>query len=529
MVMPREVSLALRGPDAHVSLPAPPAVPTTPVDAAAVDREAALAARAAVDSVDRLLACADTGTVALRKDGMVGVREVRRLAREIGGNPAELRFWLEVAYDADLFGQVDGVLAPTGRADAWRAAEPADRYAALARTWWDAETPLEAEEGGPLDLTPIGGHRGVRRATLRAVAGLDGAPESTADPFADPFADLVAWHAPIAGVEEEPRAVGAAWREAGLLGLVAHGAASALGRGLLDGDVAGPARRLLPAAVDTVTFQADLTAVVAGTPSARIADLLGRVADVEARGTASTWRFSPGSVRRAMDAGAGADDLVAELAAVATAPLPQPLEYLIRDTGRRHGQVQVRRAMCCVCADDPALLAEIAGHRKLAALGLVQLAPTVLACATPLEDALAALRAAGYAPVGREAGGAAVVERVARRRADGHGSGGPADRDLMALAVEVREGRPRRRPELPRGLVEATPRLSQEERQAIARALADHTTVWIEYLNREGNRTKRVVEPTALDLPFLEAWCHLRDDERVFHLGRIQAVWPAGT
>jgi hypothetical protein len=524
MVMPREVSFALRGPGAHVPLPAPPTVPTVPVEAAGVDREAALAARAAVDSVDRLLACADTGTVTLRKDGMVGVREIRRLAREIGASPVELRFWLEVAYDADLFGQVDGVLALTDRADAWRAAEPADRYAALAATWWESETPLETEDGGPLDLAPIGGHRSARRATLRAVAGLDGAPESSASPFSD----LVAWYAPIAGVEEEPRAVEAAWAEAGLLGLVAHGAASALGRGLLDGDVTGPARRLLPAAVDAVTFQADLTAMVAGSPSARVADLLGRTAEVEARGTASVWRFSPASVLRALDAGSTADDLVAELAAVATASLPQPLEYLIRDSGRRHGQVQVRRAMCCVCADDPALLAEIAGHRKLAALGLVRLAPTVLACATPLEETLAALRAAGYAPVGREASGAATVERAARRRAEGHGSGGePATVDLMALAAKVRKGRPRRSA-LPPGLAEATPRLSQEERQLIGRALAEHMPVWIEYVNREGSRTKRVVEPTALDLPFLEAWCQLRDDERVFHLGRIQAVWPAG-
>jgi hypothetical protein len=434
-----------------------------------------------------------------------------------------------VAYEADLFGQVDGVLALTGRADAWRAAEPADRYAALAATWWDSETPLETEEDGPLDLAPIGGHRGARRATLRAVAGLDGAPKSTGSPFAGPFTELVAWYAPIAGVEEEPRAVEAAWGEAGLLGLVAHGAASALGRGLLDGDVTGPARRLLPAAVDAVTFQADLTAMVAGSPSARVADLLGRAADVEARGTASVWRLSSASVRRALDAGSTADDLVAELAAVATAGLPQPLEYLVRDAGRRHGQVQVRRAMCCVCADDPALIAEIAAHRKLAGLGLVRLAPTVLACATPLEETLAALRVAGYAPVGREASGAATVERVTRRRAEGHGSGGePAAVDLMALAAKVRKGRPRRRA-LPPGLAEATPRLGQEERQLIGRALAEHAPVWIEYVNREGSRTKRVVEPTALDLPFLAAWCQLRDDERVFHLGRIQAVWPAGT
>ena len=31
----------------------------------------------------------------------------------------------------------------------------------------------------------------------------------------------------------------------------------------------------------------------------------------------------------------------------------------------------------------------------------------------------------------------------------------------------------------------------------------------------------------ALDPPYLHAWCHLRNDERVFTLSRIQGVMPA--
>ena len=78
---------------------------------------------------------------------------------------------------------------------------------------------------------------------------------------------------------------------------------SASGQALLDGtaDLAG-ALGDIEATQRTVRLQADLTAVVTGTPSADLTALLDDAADAETRGTAYTWRFSPASVRRALDA-----------------------------------------------------------------------------------------------------------------------------------------------------------------------------------------------------------------------------------
>src|SRR5690606_35855569 len=103
------------------------------------------------------------------------------------------------------------------------------------------------------------------------------------------------------------------------------------------------------------------------------------------------------SVRRALDRGHDADELLEELAAVGS--VPQPLEYLVRDVARRHGEVTVTTVGCVVQASDPALLAEIAAHRRLTRLGLRLLAPTVLVPTCDAERTLAALRDAGYAPV----------------------------------------------------------------------------------------------------------------------------------
>ena len=114
-------------------------------------------------------------------------------------------------------------------------------------------------------------------------------------------------------------------REAELLGVLARGALSVLGVHLRTGDTEGlsiESRRLLPPATATARIGADLTAVVTGTPSARLTSLLDSVADRETSGTASVWRFSAGSIRRALDAGRTPDDIATDLAAVAAGPLP---------------------------------------------------------------------------------------------------------------------------------------------------------------------------------------------------------------
>jgi hypothetical protein len=52
-----------------------------------------------------------------------------------------------------------------------------------------------------------------------------------------------------------------------------------------------------------VILQSDLTAVVSGQPSAAVSRLLAASAVNEARGDAAVWRFTPASVRAALDAG----------------------------------------------------------------------------------------------------------------------------------------------------------------------------------------------------------------------------------
>src|SRR5690606_37888418 len=121
------------------------------------------------------------------------------------------------------------------------------------------------------------------------------------------------------------------------------------------------------------------------------------------------------SVVRALDQGGTGDDLLGRLAAHSRTPVPQPLEYLVRDAARRHGRVRVGTASSYVRAEDPVLLAGLVEAPALRPLGLVLLAPTVLVSAAPAAELQDALREQGIASVVEGPDGRVLVAERAGR------------------------------------------------------------------------------------------------------------------
>lgn len=426
--MPSEVALALRGPDYHAPFdPVPPTVVTVPVDPDTVRREAAASVTATVAGLTAVVEAAGRAPVAVLKTGGIGVRELRRIAKAAGETEDRVRLYLEVAAAAGLIAVTDAGVVPTEGYDEYAGLEPAEQLLDLLDAWLELPaSPLRTTESGrpaaalawDEDGTLV---VGLRSALLDAVVSLPPDVRVTA-PVA--VADMIAWHRPVlagAVMDQLPRLVDGLWREAHQVGILAHGATTELCRSLEGGGddaVLAEAKALMPPARGSVVLQADLTAVVTGVPSAALTSLLDGAADQESRSGAWTWRFSPASVRRALDGGVQADVLLARLAEVAEqGRVPQPLSYLIGDVARRHGHVRVRPVGCCLRSDDTVLLAEILRARSLTGLGLTELAPTVLASTAPAAETLAALRAAGYAPTGENPDGSRAIELTRRHRA----------------------------------------------------------------------------------------------------------------
>ncbi|WP_260216792.1 WYL domain-containing protein [Streptomyces gossypii] len=233
------------------------------------------------------------------------------------------------------------------------------------------------------------------------------------------------------------------------------------------------------------------------------------------------------------------------------------MSYLIADIARSHGRVRIAPAACVIHGEEPALLAELTVHRKLAKLGLRLLAPTVVVSRSPLEPTLAALRAQGCAPVAETGEGTVRIERARPQRAAApvpapRRTGGraglrstairaakaPAPVDLSALASRLLTAPPTTPDPDPFG--SGTPygtdteeivsgyakRLLYSDVRQLAHAIDAGQAITVEYVATSDSRTVRTLSRLVLDPPYLEAWCHLRDAERVFTLSRIHGVMP---
>jgi hypothetical protein len=447
--MPSEIALALREGYAAPFEPRPPVVKTASVEPETAEREAAAAAAETLAAVTAVVETMSAGPVSLLKTGGLGQRELRRITKSSGQDEDRTRLTIELLAAAGLTEASPAGLTPAAAYDEFAAAEPAEQLLDIVGTWLDMPaSPLAPADSSAASARLLYWDEGeemilsaLRVLMLRTL--VDAVPEGHAVESAG-LADRLSWQSPVLtgeAHEELPRYVTGIWREAHRLGLLAHGAVSRLGRALLTGDVDGAHRqveRMLPRPRGSVLLQNDLTAVVTGTPSAGLLALLDSAAAPESRSGAWTWRFSPATVRAALDAGTAPADLLARLTEAAeSGRVPQTLAYLIDDVARQHGRVQVRPAGCCVCGDDETLLTEILNTRSLRALQLVRLAPTVLVSAKPQAETLAALRAAGYAPAGLQADGGPAIELRQRRRAAPPAAA--ADADAMFPLPAVRD------------------------------------------------------------------------------------------
>ncbi|WP_410619261.1 helicase-associated domain-containing protein [Amycolatopsis sp. cmx-8-4] len=404
--MPVEVSLALRGPDHPLPFtPVEPEAPVVHIGAESAEAASSAAALRLLDRVSAVLELAAAEPFPLLKDGTIGSRLVKKVAKEVRATPAEIELAIDLAVQTGLLLAEEpnpprrGQKAPPPTLepdpDVVRPG-PALLHRLLLTTWWEPAPPAE----GP-------GHGAqVRRLVVRLLARL--AP-GTGITDVDALTRLAEWHAPMLAAEDFAGHVREALAEGELLGAIAHGAVTKAGRALLDpGQLVAVTEELVAHARTTALFGTDLTAIVPGSPDARLAAQLDRAADRETQGTATSWRFSPSTVRRAFDQGATAAELLGELGAIAGGELPQPLVYLVNDVARRHGEAQVFD-VASVVTGEPAVLAEIAAHRKLVKLGLRSVAPTVLTSTMDASRTLEALRDTGYAPTHHAADGSIVL------------------------------------------------------------------------------------------------------------------------
>jgi hypothetical protein len=278
------------------------------------------------------------------------------------------------------------------------------------------------------------------------------------------------WPGPVGGGPDELQAtVRAVLGVAAFLGLaVVEGGLAQGGRaqaglaahewvaGTGPGGLAAAAAAALPDGPDRFLLAGDLTVVAPGGLAPGVETRLAGLADREAAGP-GTWRISDASLRRALDEGRTAEEVLDFLRRHASTPLPQALEYLVADVARRHGRLRVGGATTYLRGDP----ASVAGAVRSAAgrrLGLRELAPGVAVTGRSQRELLAALRKAGESPLAEEPDGSprpegsrpvrhvqrAAPDRLGRAAtaANGHAADRRPELDPAAAVDRLRGRRP---------------------------------------------------------------------------------------
>ncbi|WP_216897951.1 helicase-associated domain-containing protein [Nocardia alni] len=565
--LPPAVGQVLRGEpvtDPHALVPPKP----QQVKYSATDVNAA----AAVEVGELLRHCGDileilgqTPAPALRSGGL-GVRELRRVAKQSGIDEARVGLLAEVLVAARLLDKgipepppddsADDYWAPTTSADGWRDGPAARRWVVLAHAWLELDRfpwMIGLRDANDKPLAALS----VELRTMHAVADrrailelLAEFPAGSAVSAAD-LSRLLAWRQPRKRRHFHADAVERTLAEAAALGVAGRGALTSAGRALLHGSapqgepetaartaVAGlgnaeaEMQAALPEPIDHVLVQADLTVIA---PGPLVPDLQSRielVTDIESAGAATVYRIGEHSVRRALDAGMTAAELHQLFAAHSRTPIPQSLTYLIDDVARRHGRLRAGMAQSFIRSEDPALLAEVLAAPVSAQLALRAVAPTVAISQAPLGEVLDQLRAAGFTPAGEDSSGAIVDLRPRGARIPGRPNARnawrpnpPSTEQLRMLVGELRAGEKAAQTRSGQAVRADGTRTSTAATMALLQlAVRVRRPVHIGYVDAQGVATARIVEPLQVASGQLDALDPVTGAVRHFTLHRIASV-----
>ena len=99
--------------------------------------------------------------------------------------------------------------------------------------------------------------------------------------------------------------------------------------------------------------------------------------------------------------------------------------------------------------------------------------------------------------------------------------------EVILSTAAARDAVSGREPTQAEAMIEAFgPQLATVERRQLAFAVENQLPVSITYRSSTGGTTTRTISEIDLVNGLLYAFCHLRDDDRVFAIDRIQAVTP---
>jgi len=290
--------------------------------------------------------------------GGLGQPDTKRMAESMHVEPTAVTTYFDLARRAGFVTLESSGWLSTPDGERWLRGSVVDRWSLLASTWLES-VPTEV------------------RAALAPLA------QSS---WGQALTSYAAWLYP-AGSGWITAQLARVTAQAEALGITTTGHPTSVGVTVLERGADAAAALLadsLPHQVDNVYIQHDLSIVSPG-PLNPTADLrLRGIAGLEARAQAASYRLSAESVTKALSSGETADSILEFLSKISLTGIPQPVDYLVRESAKRFGRVRVGTlpesealespsgARTYVRSDDEHLISQISVDHSLTAVALQQ-------------------------------------------------------------------------------------------------------------------------------------------------------------
>lgn len=449
-------------------------------DQGLVDLDCGIHAFEAMQAVTELIFDFDQHLVREVAKGALGLPDVKRASAHLGKSKEYVKSIFELAKVSGLVSASQKRLQPTTLADTWITSTPKTRWLMLAQSWLCLVGPSGAKE--------------IHSLLNRSSA---------------PLTDLIRNVFPFSSMTPASR-INRLAEMADHIGLSSSGYPSSWLPDLLANKLPQAAKSLdsrLPAQQERIIIQADLSIITPGPLSSIVEVELRKFADTENIGLASSYRISPTSISCGLEEGLTENQIRALLQKLNGAALPQPVDYLIRETAERFGRLKIleQDRGSLLTSSDELLAKQITMDSKLKPL-MLEKSPAGIHSALDAQSLYHALRDSGYLAILIDESGNTIAPSSIHKSVNDDAAFMQQIERLRAQDIEMADAAP-----------------ANDMERKILLALKTKSTLKVE-INANGKIMNFLLEPIGIANGRLRARDRKADIERTLPVSAITSI-----
>ena len=455
-------------------------------DQEAIDRDAGIFAFEAMQAITEILFDFDLHLVRDVSKGSIGLPDVKRLATHLRKEKEYVKDAFEMSKLAGLITLRDNRWQATKKADDWFEWAPEKRWQLLSASWQFFATDQTSNDIlEQLKTKPDYQLKNLLRQVFPLAETVSGSRISKLSTLAD------------------------------FIGLTVDGFASDWLKLVLEKSFSTATQKLLvhlPKEQHRMIVQADLSLIAPGPLPAKTEVQLRKFAETESIGLASSYRISALSLSCGLESGLTSKEIEELLISLNDGPLPQPVDYLIRETAKRFGRLKVLQGTdstrAIIESTDEFLIRQLARDSKLRVLNLIETGEMLTSNLEP-EVVYHGLREAGYLAVRVDHDGK-VISPAATHQSASETNGDPFQFEIERLRVKDGE------------VAKESP--TEDMERKIQLALKNKSFLNIEITAANGDLLKFMLEPIGLANGRLRARDRKADIERTLPIASITSI-----